>query len=94
MGYLDIPREFFINSLEHIRYSPRSVKPNSIYFDLRNECVLIDGQRRQMGGTTVFWCSDFDVENKDIIEFCYECFRKKVLFAWMPTLVMVLMAKI
>ena len=73
MAYLDIPRDFFIKACARIQYSPSKYR-NVLYMDLHNKFILRDGTRIN-GDFTMFSCADFDDKNKDIIEFCYECFK-------------------
>ena len=73
MAYLDIPREFFIKACARIQYSPNKDR-NVLYMDLDNKFILRDGERIK-GDFTMFGCVGFDDKNKDIIEFCYECFK-------------------
>jgi hypothetical protein len=73
MAYLDIPREFFIKACAIIQSSHNKDR-NFLYMDLDNKFILRDGERIR-GHFTMFCCEGFDDKNKDIIEFCYECFK-------------------
>ncbi len=75
MSYTNIPKEFFMKACIRVQYSLNR-QPNSICFDLGNRFILRDGELSN-DQYAMFGCSNFNVENKDIVDFCYECFRQQ-----------------
>ena len=76
MTYLNIPKDFFIKACRRIQFEP-SENTNAVVFDLDSKYVLVDGEKSENTHSFhTFMCSDFNIENKDIIDYCYECFRQ------------------